>query len=295
VHDPSSIVRCGDEYWVFATGRGVPSRQSKDLVHWENGPPVFTAPLPWVAEFLPGHNGAYWAPDVIRVGDRYLLYYSVSVLGKRTSAIAVASNPTLDPGAPNYKWTDHGPVIRTSEADNYNAIDPSVMLDADGRLWMAFGSFWSGIKLLELDPATGKRKAPDAQLVSLAWHRQIEAATILREGEWYYLLVNWGQCCRGVNSTYEIRVGRSKSVTGPYLDKSGADLRRDGGTVLLSTDGLFIGPGHGAVLRDGADMWLSVHFYDGTNNGRPRLAIERLRFDANGWPVIEPADSKPEK
>lgn len=289
VHDPSTIVRHGDTYWVFSTGRGINSRFSKDLVHWQDGPPVFPQAPSWVNDFIPNHRGTYWAPDVIRVGGRYLLYYSASVLNKQTSVMAVASNPTLDPSSPDYKWTDHGPVLRTTELDDYNVIDPSLLLDRDGRLWMAFGSFWSGIKLVELDPRTGKRRDADAKLISLAWHEQIEAAGLVREGGWYYLFVNWGQCCRGVNSTYEIRVGRSRAVTGPYLDKEGKDLLRDGGTLLMATDGPFIGPGHAAVLRDGRDTLLSVHFYDGTDGGRAKLAISRLRFTRDGWPVVEPA------
>src|SRR6185436_3529785 len=126
--DPSSIIKCKDEYWVFYTGRGVPSYHSKDLVKWERGPAVFKTAPEWIAQGVPeNRNMVYWAPDIIKVGDRYRLYYSVSSMGKMTSAIGLATNPTLDPNDPAYQWTDQGVVVQTREGqggDAYNAIDP---------------------------------------------------------------------------------------------------------------------------------------------------------------------------
>jgi arabinan endo-1,5-alpha-L-arabinosidase len=286
VHDPSTIVKHKNEFWVFCTGMGVPSFCSKDLVAWEPGPPVFAKPPAWITEVVPKHRGYFWAPDVIRVGERYLLYYSVSAFGKNTSAIALASNPTLDPSDPAYKWTDHGIVFRSQTKDDFNAIDPNVFSCPDGSLWMALGSFWNGIKLVELDPKSGLRKAADSPLYSLANKEQIEAVAIYRHGEHYYQFVNWGWCCRGTKSTYNIRVGRSRDVRGPYLDKEGKDLRQGGGSLLLATEGRFIGPGHPGVLQDGERFYLSYHFYDGDDNGRPRLAVRRLEWSADGWPKL---------
>jgi arabinan endo-1,5-alpha-L-arabinosidase len=284
VHDPSTIVKCKDEYWVFATGRGVSSLHSKDLVQWERGPVVFPQPPAWITQVVPTQKGYFWAPDVLWHDGCYLLYYAVSAFGKRTSAIALATNPTLDPADPAYHWTDRGVVIQTSERDDFNAIDPSVFHDTDGKLWLAFGSFWRGIKLIELDPATGLRLAPDSPIHPLAWHESIEAACLYRHGDFYYLFVNWGLCCRGVKSTYEIRVGRSTKITGPYLDRDGRDLLHDGGSVFMATDGPFIGPGHVGILAEGGRFWVSVHFYDGTRNGAPTLAIRPLIWSADGWP-----------
>lgn len=286
VHDPSTIVKHGDTYWLFATGRGVMSLKSKDLVKWEPGPAVFDAPPKWVADVVPGNRGHFWAPDVIRHSDKYLVYYSVSTFGKNTSAIALASNPTLDPADPKYKWTDHGMVIRSGPTDNFNAIDPQITRDVDGTLWMAFGSFWSGIKLVELDPKTGLRIKEDSPIHALANKEQIEAVALHRHGEFYYQFVNWGWCCRGVRSTYNMRVGRSKEIAGPYLDKDGVDLLKGGGTLLLETDGRFIGPGHAGILTDGDRYLLSYHFYDKDGNGRAALAIRVLEWDANGWPKV---------
>jgi len=287
VHDPSTIVKCKDVYWLFATGRGIVSRRSEDLVHWRNGPPVFASPPAWTAEAVPGNRGRYWAPDVIRLGDRYLLYYSVSTWGKNTSAIGLAVNATLDPSDPNFQWTDHGIVIQTGSSDDFNAIDPAVTRSPDGRLWLAFGSFWTGIKLIELDPASGKRISPDSPIHQLASHESIEAPMICHRHGYYYLLVNWGLCARGVESTYNIRVGRSARITGPYLDKQGVNMLHDGGSLLLGTEGKFIGPGHAGIVSEGGRDWLSYHYYDGDRRGVPTLGMRRLQWDADGWPKLQ--------
>jgi arabinan endo-1,5-alpha-L-arabinosidase len=287
VHDPSTIVKCGNEFWVFYTGRGVPSYHSKDLVNWEIGPPVFTNASAWTDQAVPAHRGSYfWAPDIIHLGDRYLLYYAVSTFGKNVSAIGLAMNPTLDPNAPKFQWTDCGLVIQSANNDDFNTIDPAVSQDADGRLWLAFGSFWSGIKLIQLDPKTGKRIAPDSPMYSLAHNDSIEASYIYRHSDFYYLFVNWGLCCRGTNSTYEIRIGRSKKITGPYFDADGVDLLNDGGTAFLKTSGPFIGPGHAGIISENGTDWFSCHFYDGSRRGISTLAILPLQWQTNGWPEI---------
>jgi arabinan endo-1,5-alpha-L-arabinosidase len=286
VHDPSTIVQCKDEYWVFATGRGIVSRHSTDLIHWTPGPPVFTNTPAWTTNAVPGSRGRFWAPDVIHLRDRYLLYYAVSTWGKNTSAIGLASSPNLDPADPAYAWTDCGPVIQTTATNDFNAIDPAIILDTDGKLWVAFGSFWTGIKLVELDPATGQRLATNSPIYSLAHHDMIEASYIYWRDGYYYLFVNWGQCCRGVKSTYNIRVGRCHKITGPYLDKTGIDMLLDGGSLLLGSVGPFIGPGHAGIISAGGKDWFSCHFYDGTRDGSPTLALLPLRWDAAGWPEV---------
>ena len=284
--DPSSIVRCKDEFWVFYTGRGVPSYHSKDLVKWEPGPAVFQSAPEWVAGAVPdNHNMVYWAPDIVRVGDRYLLYYSVSNMGKMNSAIGLATNPTLDPADPAYRWTDQGIVVQSHEGGNFNTIDPSAFLDSNGFLWLAFGSYWSGIKLVSLDPKTGKRSAPEAPLISLAYNRSIEASCLYRHGGYYYLFVNWDACCRGVKSTYNIRIGRSRKVTGPYLDKDGVDMLKGGGSLFLSSQGPLFGPGHAGILVDNGKSWLTSDFEgDVRMGGKATLAIMQLRWNSDEWP-----------
>lgn len=296
VHDPSTVVVDAGTYWLFATGRGIKSWHSSDLEHWYRGPEVFESMPDWVKTEVPGYNarrGDAWAPDVIRVGNRWLLYYSVSVFGQQTSAIGLASNSTLDSRSSAYKWRDEGPVIVSKRGDDYNAIDPALILDSKKRLWMTFGSFWKGIFLVELAPLTGKLRQSSARPIRLASNSQIEAAYLHEHDGWFYLFVNWGLCCRGADSTYEIRVGRSREITGPYRDHDGKAMTDGGGTLLLGTSGRFIGPGHAGIVTKGGVDWFSFHFYDGDNHGQPTLGLRKLTWDADGWPVVEanaPAD-----
>jgi arabinan endo-1,5-alpha-L-arabinosidase len=286
IHDPSTLLKAGKRYWCFSTGMGVQAMSSTDLMQWRLERPVFPQPPGWVTDVVPTQRGHFWAPDVIEWNGQYRLYYSVSAFGKRTSAIALATTKSLDPQAVDYGWTDEGIVIQTTEADDFNAIDPAVVATADGELWLALGSYWSGIKLLQLDPQTGKRLSPDSPLHALAWKEEIEAAAIYSRDGYYYLFVNWGRCCRGVRSTYNIRVGRSRAITGPYLDRDGVGLLEGGGTLVLDTRGAAIGPGHAAFFESRGRLLLSYHYYDGERRGQPVLGINELTWDAQGWPAV---------
>ena len=294
VHDPSTIVKCKDEFWVFYTGRGVPCYHSKDLVKWERGPAVFTNAPGWVAEKVPANRRLdYWAPDVARVGDRYFLYYSASSFGKNTSGIGLATNPTLDPGDPAYHWTDEGLVIASGPKDDYNTIDPAIFHDADGSLWLSFGSFWSGIRLIQLDRDSGKRITPDYPVLSLAHYDSIEASYLYQRGGYYYLFVDWGMCCRGANSTYNIRLGRSRQITGPYLDKEGVNMLDGGGSLFLDTTGPLVGPGHAGIIVDNGTNWFSCHFEaDGRGRRGSVLAMLPLHWKADGWPELDTKAAK---
>jgi arabinan endo-1,5-alpha-L-arabinosidase len=289
VHDPSTIMQDGNEFWIFSTGVGISSSRSRDLINWEPGPRVFATVPAWTQAAIPrNQNGNFWAPDIIRLDGRFMLYYSVSSFGDNTSAIGLVTNTTLDPEDPDYSWEDQGLVFQSFEdRDDYNAIDPALIVDQDDRLWMPFGSFWGGIQMIELDRATGKRIFADSPIYGLADYPAIEAPYISFRDPYYYLFVNWDRCCRGLDSTYNIRVGRSESITGPYLDREGRDMREEGGSLLLESQGDFIGPGHVAISRFSGTDWLTVHFYDGsTERGTSMLGMAQIQWDADGWPVV---------
>ena len=286
IHDPSTVIKDGRHYYVFGTGQGILIKSSPDLIHWTELAPVFTKPPAWTRKAVPEFRGIFWAPDIIHVNGKFLLYYAVSSWGKQVSAIGLATSPTLDPSSSDYHWTDCGMLISSTNGSDFNTIDPSVMQDNDGKLWMAFGSYWKGIYLTQLNPETGLR-APDQAVYPLAWNYSIEASCLTRHKNYYYLFVNWGQCCEGTNSTYEVRVGRATKVSGPYLDRNGKDLEDGGGSKFLISTGRFIGPGHIGILKEGRTIWFSYHYYDAATAGRSRLAVAKLGWK-DGWPVPVP-------
>ncbi|NOX96725.1 MAG: arabinan endo-1,5-alpha-L-arabinosidase, partial [Nitrospirae bacterium] len=251
VHDPS-IIKQADTFYVFSTGHGIPIRRSTNLYDWENIGSVFKKMPDWMPKLVPGVKFP-WAPDISFFNGRYHLYYSVSTFGSNKSAIGLATNKTLDPQDKDYKWVDQGPVLQSQpDSDDWNAIDPNVILDEKGQLWMSFGSFWGGIKLCRLNLETGKRA--DEKLFSIASRpvaKAIEAPFIIHMKGFYYLFVSFDFCCRGADSTYKIMVGRSKKITGPYYDRAGWPLMKGGGTLLLAGYGNYRGPGHNAILIDG--------------------------------------------
>lgn len=284
-HDPSTVVRCQGKLWCFYTGPGCRSKFSTNGVHWQEGPRVFERLPDWAREVAPRNRGSVWAPDILFRNGRYHLYYSVSEWGKNRSAIGLATSPTLEPTDPAWRWKDEGIVVRSQSTNDFNAIDPGVFQDDDGSLWMVFGSFWSGIKLLELDRVTGRAPGPAPVLRTLAWNPSIEAPCLGKHNGFYYLFVNWDACCRGVDSTYNIRAGRSRLITGPYLDAEGRDLREGGGTLFLGTAGRRIGPGHAGVASWEGRDWFTSHYYDGQDEGRPKLDVRPLEW-REGWPVL---------
>ena len=259
VHDPC-IIKSGEYYYIFSTGNRIEIRRSKDLQNWVRLNQVFESIPEWGKQEISGVSNI-WAPDIFYHDSTYYLYYALSTFGSNTSRIGLATNKTLDPDSPDYKWIDQGKVTESNSGDSYNAIDPNVAADSTGRLWLSFGSFWSGIKLIELDPATMKPKA-GASLKSIArrpnWDA-IEALFIVFKNGYYYLFVSFDNCCQGVNSTYNIRVGRSTEITGPYKDRKNNLMTPGGGSVIIQSDNRWKGPGHCVVLLDGNNSWLVHH------------------------------------
>lgn len=304
-HDPA-IAREGKTCYVFTTGKAADGGQigircSDDLIHWRHCGHVFEALPEWIKQRSPGTKDL-WAPDIAYVDGKYRLYYAYSLFGKNTSGIALATNRTLDQQSPNYKWQDEGLVLESKATDDYNAIDPNYVEDASHRAWLSFGSFWTGIKMRALDRATGKLSSGDTAVYSIASRNRpegdtsapppglpsnwqaIEAPFIVHHGDYYYLFVSFDLCCRGLKSTYRTMVGRAKAITGPYLDHDGNQMLHGGGTLLLSANERWLGPGGESLLiqKHGPDL-IVYHAYDHTT-GKPSLQLSTITWK-DGWPT----------
>jgi arabinan endo-1,5-alpha-L-arabinosidase len=299
VHDPV-VMKAGDKYYLFCTGMGISVFSSSDLKSWQKEKPVFEAPPAWAVEAIPGFKGHIWAPDISVRDGVYYLYYSVSAFGKNTSCIGVATNPTLDPNDKNYKWTDHGKVIQSVPGrDLWNAIDPNLTYDGNQQPWLVFGSFWSGMKLVKMNADLKQVAQPEEWYTVSKRPRDfkvkdedpgpaaVEAPFIFKRNDYYYLFVSFDFCCRGKDSTYKIVVGRSKDIKGPYLDQGGTPMNEGGGSLVLEGDDRWAGLGHNSAYTfDGID-YLIFHAYDSKDEGRPKLRIEKLKWDQDGWPVVD--------
>jgi arabinan endo-1,5-alpha-L-arabinosidase len=261
---------------------------------------VFDEIPAWAPEEIPGTRGI-WAPDISYFSDKYHIYYSISTFGKNNSAIGLATNQTLDPSSPDYQWQDHGMVLRsTTGVTDWNAIDPNLILEGEDKAWLSWGSFWGGIKMRRIDRATGKLSSEDTTLYSIASRPRgeehqtppvvgaIEAPFIVKRWDHWYHFVSFDFCCRGKNSTYNIVIGRSENVTGPYVDKEGKPMIEGGGTSLLaaSEGARWVGPGHCAVVRDGDTDYLIFHAYDSeSERSRSELKISTIVWE-DGWPRV---------
>lgn len=288
IHDPA-MAKEGSTYYVFSTGARIIVICSQDMIEWEFCGRVFERPPGWVTASIPG-LGDLWAPDISYYNGRWQLYYAGSTFGSPRSVIGLATNATLDPASPDYAWVDEGLVIESTGAENWNAIDPNFVVDADGNPWLAFGSYWSGLKLIRLDPATGKPSAADPTVYAIARRAAdtpaIEAAFIIHRHGRYYLFASFDQCCQGTGSTYNVRVGRAEAITGPYLDRAGVPLLEGGGATILQAYDRWRGPGHNGIYHEGDTDWIVYHAYDAKQGGISKLRIESLGWDAEGWPYL---------
>jgi arabinan endo-1,5-alpha-L-arabinosidase len=298
VHDPS-IVQQGATYYVFVTDAGgqsgfIPIRCSADKIAWTGCGYVFSTLPSWISTAVPMATGI-WAPDISYFNGLYHLYYAVSSFGSQVSAIGLATNTTLDATDPNYKWVDHGSaVLQSYSGGNFNAIDPNILVDTDGSVWLSYGSFWDGIFQQQIDPATGEIMAEStvyhlAERASSVANDPIEGASLVHKGSYYYLFVSWDYCCEATpsQSDYKIVVGRGSSPHGPFVDQTGVDMVSGGGTILLQGDGVtWSGPGGQTAYIDPTDGdVITYHALNLTQNGLDYLFVRSLSFDT-GWPVI---------
>ena len=286
MHDPSTVIQAGGKFYVYATGAGLPAFQSDDGWTWRRTGSVMTAVpggRPGPAVIARGGNNS-WAPDIIRSGDKYFLYYSAPGTQPK-SAVGLLVGRTLDPSSPEYKWEDGGPVVWSDGVEDSNAIDPGVLRDpTNGSMWLTYGSYFGYIRLVQLDPRTGQRLHPNLKPLNIAINS--EASVMIFHDGWYYLLVTHGSCCAGANSSYNIRMGRSKKVTGPFLDNMGIDMLQGGGKLFAGSSGRHIGPGHFGLLDlgDGVQKF-SCHYEADLDRGGISVLDIRPLLWRDGWPV----------
>lgn len=270
IHDPSTVTFCEGRYYTFGTGGG--GLISEDGWTWHPG-----AQRP----------GGGVAPDVIHIGDRYYMSYARGgggLGGGHASNVYVMWTKTLDPQSPDFGFKDETVVASSDGKEDCDAIDPAFLLDpTTGRLWLSYGTYFGFIRLVELDPKTGRRIAGN-QPVNIAI--DMEATALVYRDGWYYLLGTHGTCCDGANSTYNIRVARSRKVTGPYLDHMGVDALKGGGKLVVAASGRFVGPGHfGRLdLGDGVEKFSCHYEADLDRGGRSVLDIRPLLWK-DGWPI----------
>lgn len=270
IHDPSTIMECEGKYYTFGTGGG--GLISEDGWTWNSG------------GVRPGRGAA---PDAVKIGDRYLIAYSATgggLGGSHRGTVLTMWNKTLDPNSPDFKYTEAIAVASSEDNEDCDAIDAGLLLDpTDGRLWLSYGTYFGFIRLVELDPTTGKRMEGN-EPINIAI--DCEATDLIYRNGWYYLLGTHGTCCDGPNSTYNIVVSRSRKVTGPYIDNMGRDMLEGGGKMVLAAGNRQTGPGHFGrfIETDGVEK-MSCHFEaDFDRGGRSVLAIRPLLWK-NEWPV----------
>lgn len=299
VHDPVMAYDNGT-YYLYSTGMGLQVMTSKDCKKWTFHPQPLIKNIPeWTHEIVPEFRGHVWAPDIIKYHGKWWLTYACSSFGKNTSAIGVMSNTTLNiTDSLNYQWKDEGMVIRSEAGkNNWNAIDPNIIIDENDTPWMDFGSFWGGMQLVKLDTAMHVTNPIDIRTIASrrssnpsikAGSNAIEAPFIFRHAGYYYLFVSFDYCCRGAKSDYKVAVGRSKSVTGPYLDRKGKSMNEGGGTIILQGDGKqWAAAGHCGVYHFNDGDFLICHGYSIPQDGMSILIQNKINWTKDKWPELE--------
>lgn len=296
IHDPSAIDVGG--HWVtFQTGTegglyqgAILLKTSPDGVTWTNAGAIGKGVPKWTQAVLGYKSLNIWAPSISMRDGTYYLYYSVSSFGINQSTIGLMTNSAFDPVNPAAGWQDQGEVLHSTIKDDWNAIDPFRIDTSDGRAWLSFGSYWSGIKLRELDPKSGKLLTAETPTYNLAahGHGSIEASSILEHDGKFYLFVSYDQCCQGIASTYRIMVGRADTVTGPYVGKTGTPMLKSGATQLQAKLGRYIGPGGQEPVKTPDGDVLIYHYYDGEDGGMSKLQIAPIHWSDDGWPELAP-------
>lgn len=283
-HDPTVIRDERGVYTLMSTNNLLALSQSTDMLNFAYKKSLLSAVPSWMLSVYPGIENI-WAPQLSYMGGKYWVYYCGSVFGKNTSLIGAMSTTTLDLSSSSSKWTDVGEIWRSTTSNDYNAIDPEILVDGTGKAWMSFGSFWQGLRMIAIDPSTGKQLSSNKTLSTIASRGggAIEGPSTIQHGAWTYLFAPFDKCCDGVKSTYRTMYGRSSAPTGPYLDESGKSMASGGGTQVLGTYGRYVGPGGGSPFHDGRRDWFAHHYYDRNRSGAAYLQIREILYGDDGW------------
>ena len=312
VHDPVMALENGT-YYLYATGMGIQMATSTDRKTWTVYPQGVLSEIPsWTHDSVPEFKRHIWAPDVIRWHGKWWMMYSCSSFGVNTSGIGLMSNTTLDPKSPDYRWQDLGAVVCSkTDRDNWNAIDPNMVIDDNDCPWVVWGSFWDGIQIAKVNttedepvmmrsgivssPRTIARRFAPGNVAhaeqnptsQYAGKNAIEAPFIMKHDGYYYLFVSWDYCCRGAKSNYRVVVGRSTQVDGPYVDHLGIDMRLGGGFPVIQGDKRELeAVGHCSAYRFGDEDLYVSHGYSVPLKGASVLVQRSIEW-RDGWPVLK--------
>lgn len=289
VHDPTVFQDFDGCYYLMSTNNNLTLFQSSNLVNWSQKDRLLTRVPSWISS-INSDVSDFWAPHLVFMEGKYYAYYSGSSFGSRNSGIGVLVSEQLNPDSSGYGWTDLGEVIHTTTDSSYNAIDPAIVQDQDGKWWMVFGSWQTtGIRMVEIDPSTGKRTSENNKIYHLADRNNsagIEGPDIRYHDGYYYLFVAWDDCC-STTATYKTKVGRSESITGTYVNKSGTDMRNGASTALLNGYSIYIGPGGGSTFKTSNREYFVHHWYENhTDYYYPRPHFREIIWGDDGWPVL---------
>ena len=291
-HDPT-MYRDENGYILMSTNNNLAMWTSEDMVKWSAKGQIFSDSPQWLKDAVGGKTDGIWAPDLFHFNNQYGVFYCGSVFGKRTSAIGVVTNANLDFSSPADGWTDQGEVTRTTNSNNYNAIDADVVVTPDGEYWMTYGS-WNagGIRLIKLDPKTGKQASDDKTNYQIATRggSGIEGPSLIEHGGQYFLFTAWDVCCKQGDeieqTTYKTAMGRADKVNGTYVDRNGKNLNDGGGTILMQRYSRYVGPGGGEAFKDLNRIRFVHHYYDLTGDKFNHIHIRDVVFSDDNWPEM---------
>lgn len=308
VRDPTIIYQSG-VYYAISTDPGdqagrpqvgnLPIRCSTDKIAWTRCGQVFTSVPPAILSVFGSNFYIMWAPDVSYFSGLYHVYYAASIFGTNHSLIGLVTSPTMNHSDPAYKWTDQGIILSSQTSDNFNAIDPSILVDTDSggapvHVWLTYGSYWGGIYQREINPATGTLSSTNTTVLNLATrpgvaNNPIEGPNLIKHNGYYYLFVSFDYCCQPSPSAdnYKIAVGRSTSPQGPFVDQSGTPMLQAGGTIILQSGAAWTAPGGSSVLIDSVrgDV-IAYHALSVASNYLPYLFVNSISWP-NDWPAIQ--------